>query len=491
MIDRMQQALRLDEIEGRYDRPLFLAALGLAALGLVMVGSSSIAIAEGHGVGPLHYLTRHAVFLVGGAALALFVANTELKHIEKHSRLLLLLGFVLLVLVFVPGLGRSVNGARRWITLGVSNFQVVEAVKLLLIIWLASYLARYREQVQTRWVGVLKPFGVTAGMVVLLLAQPDFGSAMLFVVIAGTMLFLGGVRLMHVLTPALLALPLLAVAAMSESYRVRRLTSFLNPWEDPFNNGFQLTQALIAIGRGEWFGVGLGGSVQKLFYLPEAHTDFIFAVLAEELGFIGILGLIALFAVLAGRGFMLGLRGVEMGRNFAGYCAFGIALWLSLQALVSIGVNLGLLPTKGLTLPLISSGGSSVLMTAVAIGLLLRISFELDRTQRQVARHRADLQRDPDEDEICEDGMPLNVGVPAAVLAARASLRAASEDGVPLNVAVPAAVLASRASLQSMSLASADVTATSRGISASKAGMRSNLIRPAVGRIEPPLGSIG
>jgi cell division protein FtsW len=420
IVDRMQQAFRLDEIEGRYDRPLFLAALGLAAFGIVMVGSSSIAVAEGLGVGPLHFLARHVVFLFAGALFALLLARTELKHIEKHGRLLLLLGFLLLALVFVPGLGRSVKGAQRWISLGVSNFQVVEAVKLLLIVWLASYLARYRVEVQTRWSGVLKPFGVACAMVVLLLAQPDFGSAMLILAIAGGMVFLGGVRLVHVLAPVLLALPLIALAAVSESYRVRRLTSFLDPWADPFNDGFQLTQSLIAIGRGEWFGVGLGGSIQKLYYLPEAHTDFIFAVLAEELGFAGIVLLLALFGLVAGRAFWLGLRGIEMGRVFAGYCAFGIGLWLALQALVSIGVNLGLLPTKGLTLPLISSGGSSVLMTAAAIGLLLRVSYELDRTQRQVARHRADLVRE-DAPTDGDDG-DLDF-VPPAVLAARLALR--------------------------------------------------------------------
>ncbi len=424
----VQQALRLDEIEGRYDRTLAVTALLLAALGLVMVGSSSIAVAEGLGVGPFHFLTRHAVFLGAGVLLALLVARTELKFIEKHSRLLLLLGFALLVLVFVPGLGRSVNGARRWISLGISSFQAVEAVKLLLIVWLASFLARRRDEVQTRWLGVLKPLGVAGGMVVLLLAQPDFGSAMLLCAITGGMLFLGGVRIAHLLLPLLAAVPVLALIAVSESYRVRRLTSFLNPWEDPFKDGFQLTQALIAIGRGEWLGVGLGGSVQKLFYLPEAHTDFIFAVLAEELGFAGIVVLLALFVTLAGRAFALGLRGVEMGRMFAGYCAFGVGLWLSLQALVSIGVNLGLLPTKGLTLPLISSGGSSVLMTMAAIGLLLRVSFELDRTARQVARHRAELQREPDDETAATLDKRIVLDV---VLAARTALRAPPDRREP------------------------------------------------------------
>ncbi len=387
--ERLRQAFRLDEIEGRYDRFIFAAAVALAALGLVMVASSSIAIAEGLDVGPFYFLTRHVVFLAGGIMLALVLARIELKHVEKSSHLLLLLCFVLLLAVFVPGLGKSVNGARRWLNLGISNFQVVEAVKLMLIVWLASYLVRYREQVQQKWLGMLKPLGVAAVLVGILLVQPDFGSAVLICAIVGGMIWLGGVRIRNVVAPALLVVPMLGLAAMSESYRVRRLTSFLDPWADPFKDGFQLTQALIAIGRGEWFGVGLGGSIQKLYYLPEAHTDFIFSVIAEELGFVGILAVLGLFALLVGRAFVLGLRAVELGRHFAGYCAFGVALWISLQALVSIGVNLGVLPTKGLTLPLISSGGSSVLMTCAAVGLLLRVSFELDRAQRQVARVRS------------------------------------------------------------------------------------------------------
>lgn len=386
--ERFRQAFRLDEIEGRYDRTLFAAATALAALGLVMVASSSIAIGEGLDVGPFYFLTRHVIFLGGGLVLAFALARIELKHVEKSSHLLLLLCFVMLLLVFVPGIGKTVNGARRWLNFGISGFQAVEAVKLMLIVWLASYLVRFREQVQSQWLGMLKPLGVAAGLVAVLLLQPDFGSAVLILAITAGMVWLGGVKIRNVLAPALLGLPVLGYAAMSESYRVKRLTSFLDPWQDPFNDGFQLTQALIAIGRGEWFGVGLGGSIQKLFYLPEAHTDFIFAVIAEELGFFGILGVLALFAVLVGRAFMLGLRAVELGRHFAGYCAFGVALWIGLQALVSIGVNLGVLPTKGLTLPLISSGGSSVLMTCAAVGLLLRVSYELDRAQRQVARVR-------------------------------------------------------------------------------------------------------
>jgi cell division protein FtsW len=316
--------------------------------------------------------------------------RTELRTIEQHNQGLLLLCFGLLLLVFVPGIGRSVNGASRWINLGISNFQAVEAVKLMYIVWLASYLKRYSEEVSATWPAMLKPLGVAVLLMAVLALQPDFGSLSLILAITGGMLVLGGVNMPRMFGPVLVLLPVLAVLAIAEPYRVRRLTSFLDPWADPFNSGYQLTQALIAVGRGEWFGVGLGASVQKLSYLPEAHTDFILAVIAEELGFVGVCMVIALYAGLVGRALWLGLQCVDMRRHFSGYCAFGVALWIGLQSFVSIGVNLGLLPTKGLTLPLISSGGSSVLMTCAALGLLLRVSYELDRAQRQVARLRGD-----------------------------------------------------------------------------------------------------
>lgn len=386
--ERTNQATKLDAITGRYDPVLLLVTLALAGLGVVMVASSSIAIAEGLDVGPFYFLVRHLVFLAIGLGLAWALMQVELKIVEKYSHLLLALCFAMLVLVFVPGIGHTVNGAQRWLNLGVSNFQAVEAVKLMFIIWLASYLVRYRDEIAQQWMALIKPLGVAGVIVILLLLQPDFGSATLLLAITGGMVWLGGARIRNLLLPALIALPLLAVAAMAAPYRVRRLTSFRDPWADPFNDGFQLTQALIAIGRGEWFGVGLGGSVQKLFYLPEAHTDFIFSVTAEELGFAGSFAIIFLFGLFTWRAFDIGLRAVEMRRHFAGFCAFGVGLWVSLQAFVSIGVNLGLLPTKGLTLPMISSGGSSVLMTCVAIGLLLRVSYELDRAERQVARLR-------------------------------------------------------------------------------------------------------
>ena len=386
--DRAHQATKLEQIGGRYDPVLLGLALALAGFGVVMVGSSSVAIAEGLEVGPFHFLVRHVAFLGLGMALAFALMRTELKLVERYNQLLLLGCFLLLLAVFLPGIGHTVNGAQRWINLGVSKFQAVEAVKLLLIIWLASYVVRYRDEIGQKWSTLLKPLGVAGLLVAFLLVQPDFGSAALILAITGGMVWLGGARIAHLGLVGAAVLPLLALVAVAAPYRVARLKSFLNPWEDPFNDGFQLTQALIAIGRGEWFGVGLGGSVQKLFYLPEAHTDFIFSVSAEELGFVGSVAIIGVFALFAWRTFRLGLRAVEMRRYFAGFCAFGVGLWISLQAFVSIGVNLGLLPTKGLTLPLVSSGGSSVLVTCMAIGLLLRVSYELDRAERQVARLR-------------------------------------------------------------------------------------------------------
>ncbi len=386
--DRFKQAFRLGDIEGRFD-PFVLGAVGaLLAIGMVAVATGSVGVAPRFGVGPYHFLVRHVGFLAVGLMLALVISRVELRRLERHGRFLLLGALALLVLVLIPGLGVEVNGATRWLNLGVFRFQVVEAVKVLLIIWLAGYLVRHADQVQNTWWGLIKPSAIAGFAVMLLLAQPDYGSALLVCAIVGGMVFLGGVRVSNLVAPALLVLPAMVLLALTEPYRVRRLTSFLDPWANPREDGYQLIHALIAIGRGEWTGVGLGGSVQKLSFLPEAHTDFIFAVLAEETGFIGVVAIIALFALLVGRILWLGLQAMEVKRVFAAYCAFGVALWIGLQAFVSMGVNVGLLPTKGLTLPLVSSGGSSVLMTCVAMGLVLRVSYEVDRTRRQIARIR-------------------------------------------------------------------------------------------------------
>lgn len=418
------QATRLESIRGRFDPWLLAAAIGLAALGVVMVASSSIAIGEELHVGPFYFLTRHLVFIAVGTVLAVWAMRTELKAIEKYDRWLLLGSFVLLLLVFVPGLGVSVNGARRWLNFGISNFQAVEAAKLMYIVWLASYLVRFRDEVNATWGAMLKPLAVAIALVCLLILQPDFGSLALILSITAGMLVLGGVHLPRMAAPVVIGLPLLAIVAIAEPYRMRRLTSFMDPFADPFNSGYQLANALMAVGRGEFTGVGLGASIQKLNYLPEAHTDFILAVIAEELGFLGVCLVVGLYALLVGRGLWVGLKCVEMRRHFAGYTAFGISLGIGLQALVSIGVNLGLLPTKGLTLPLVSSGGSSVLMTCAAVGLLLRVSYELDRAQRQVARLRGEGAAPPPTGGVPETTQPSPaMAAEASVPASRGTSR--------------------------------------------------------------------
>ncbi|MCK9488987.1 MAG: putative lipid II flippase FtsW [Xanthomonadales bacterium] len=411
----MSQAQRHQVIRGRIDWHLLMPAVILAALGVVMVASSSIAVAQAKMGDPAYYLTRHVIYLVLGMAAAAVALRIEMLRLEQVGRLWLLLAFIALLLVFMPGLGHTVNGATRWINLGVIRFQAVEAVKLLMILYLAGYLVRQGHTVQMTLTGVLKPILAVGGMVGLLLLQPDFGSAVLLVAIAVGMIWLAGARIGNLGLLAMAGLPLLIWAAMFESYRMKRVFSFLRPWETPFSDGFQLTQSLIAVGRGEWFGVGLGASVQKLFYLPEAHTDFIVAVLAEELGLIGLLLTLALFVWLTGRAFLVGFRCMQMGQRFAGYCVFGIALWLSVQALISIGVNMGMLPTKGLTLPLISSGGSSLIMTCLAIGLLLRCSAELDRAERQGLAAADESAADELQDSPAGPEQPLPPGnwVPA------------------------------------------------------------------------------
>ena len=392
------QATRLESIKGHFDKWILYIAVVLTCFGVVMVASSSMAIAESLDVSPYYFLSRHIMFLLIGIGLAAVIMRIELKTIEQYNHLLLLACFALLVVVFVPGLGSSVNGARRWINLGFSKFQTVEAVKLLYIIWLSSYLVRFRDEVNATWPAMLKPLGVAVLLVALLLMQPDFGSSTLILAVTAGMLVLGGVNLPRMSMPIVIGLPVFAFIAILEPYRVRRLTSFLDPWQDQLNSGYQLSNALMAIGRGEFAGVGLGASVQKLNYLPEAHTDFIFSVAAEELGFVGVCLIILAFCLLVGRAFWIGYRCVGMRRHFAGYCAFGVALWFGLQSLVSIGVNLGVLPTKGLTLPMISYGGSSTIMVCAAVGLLLRVSYELDRAERQVARLRGEMPQAPTQE---------------------------------------------------------------------------------------------
>ena len=387
-----RQATRYEAIRGRFDPILLGCAIALASFGLVMVASSSLAVAESRGLPPLYYFGRHLAYVVAGVlAAGIVMWRCDIRSLEQYSKVLPLVGILLLLLVLVPGLGQTVKGARRWVSLGPVGFQPSEAVKLLLIVWLASYLARFSDEVKGTWKAMFKAFGVAVVFSAILLGvQKDFGATALVLAITAGMMVLGGVHMPRMILPLMALMPVLALTILMEPYRVQRLISYTDPWKDPFGSGYQLTNALMAVGRGEFWGVGLGGSVQKLSYLPESYTDFIMAVIAEELGFVGVCFVVVMYTVLVARAFWLGLRCVEMRRNFSGYLAFGIGLWIALQAFVSIGVNLGLLPTKGLTLPLVSSGGSSVLMTCAALGLLLRVSYELDRAQRQVARARGE-----------------------------------------------------------------------------------------------------
>lgn len=363
----------------RLDSWVLIPVLLLLSIGIVMVGSASIAIAESQGVSSNFYLFRHLISVVLGVLMALLFRVIPIAFLARVSRPMLLLSALSLLLVLVPGIGHTVNGSTRWIHLGVLNFQVVEAVKLMVIIYLAGYLARKAGQVQTRFFDTLKPLIFAGFLSVILLFQPDLGSAAVITAIVAGMVWLAGAAWRHIFVLGLVTLPAFGFAAM-EPYRLRRIVSFMDPWADPFASGFQLTQALIAVGRGELFGVGLGASIQKLYYLPEAHTDFIFAVLAEEFGLLGVIVVLALFLLLVTRIMVIGVMAHRLDKPFSGFLAYGVGIWIGLQALISVGVNLGVLPTKGLTLPLISSGGSSMLMTLLALGLVLRIKYELDRS---------------------------------------------------------------------------------------------------------------
>lgn len=358
----------------------------LLLIGLVMVASASIGISEKETGQAFHYFQRQLVYVLAGLVAAAIGLAVPTRVWDKYSMFLMAGALILLLLVLIPGIGYSVNGARRWIRLGLMNFQVSELARVMLLTYVASYAVRRAGELRSDFIGFMKPVGVLALAAVLLLAEPDFGAATVLLATGLAMLFLAGARLHHLLVPVVLGTTALGALAVLSPYRLRRLTGFLNPWGDPFDSGFQLVQSLIAIGRGEWFGVGLGASVQKLFYLPEAHTDFVFAVLAEEFGFVGVVVVIALFAVLVGRALKISRDAAEAGQTFQSYLAAGIGIWLGLQAFVNIGVNMGLLPTKGLTLPLLSYGGSSMLITLGWIGVLLRINHDTHATGRKVAR---------------------------------------------------------------------------------------------------------
>ncbi len=359
------------------DTWILCSALMLVGVGLLMVTSSSMAISSREFGSPFYFLWRQSIHFILGLMLALAAVRVNLSWWQRNSTIWLVAAILLLILVLVPGIGRHVNGSVRWIYLGPISIQVSELAKFSVILYLSSYLMRRADEVQTRVMGFMKPMMILVLVAVLLLLEPDFGAMAVIMATALAMMFLAGVRLWQYMVLFLMVAAGLVVLAFSSPYRMARLTAFLHPWANQFDSGYQLTQSLIAFGRGGIFGVGLGDSIQKLFYLPEAHTDFLFAVLAEELGLVGEVAVLILFGVLVGRALWLGRKAYELNEFFSAYLAYGLGLWMAFQAMVNIGVNAGLLPTKGLTLPLMSYGGSSVLINCVVVAVLLRISSDL------------------------------------------------------------------------------------------------------------------
>ena len=368
------------------DPVLTIVFVSLLTIGVIMVASSSISVADGNFSNPFYYLQRQLVFVGLGIFSAIVVFKIRLVQWEKSDVALLLFALFLLVLVLIPGVGKTVNGSTRWLPLGMFNLQVSELVKLFLVIYVAGYLVRHGEAVRNTLVGFLKPMLMVGFAGILLLLEPDFGATVVIMSTVLGMTFLAGVRFTQFVSFVFLFVCAALLLVVTSPYRMQRLTVFANPWADPFDSGFQLTQSLIAIGTGGWFGTGLGGSVQKLFYLPESHTDFLFAVLSEELGFVGVMVVILLYSALFFRSLKIAAQAEKSGNYFAAYIAYGIGFWLSMQAIINMGVNVGLLPTKGLTLPLMSYGGSSLIVCCMAIGLLLRINYETCGVARQARK---------------------------------------------------------------------------------------------------------
>ena len=378
-----------------YDASLAWTALLLLAFGLVMVYSASIAMSEAAahtGNRAWYFLMRHGIFLAVGLGAAAVAFQLPMKAWQRLAPWLFIAGGVLLVLVLIPGIGKSVNGSRRWLSLFVVNVQPSEFMKLAVVLYAASYAVRRAtfltaEQPLKRTLirGFLPLFAVMVGVGGLLLMEPDFGAFVVIVAIAFGILFLGGLDLRLFLGLALLLPLALGAILVAAPYRLQRLGAFLDPWSDPLGKGYQLSHSLIAFGRGEWFGVGLGSSVEKLLFLPEAHTDFLLAVVAEELGFAGVALVIALFTWLLYRAYAIGRQAARLERSFAALVAQGIGVWIGIQAFINIGVNVGVLPTKGLTLPLLSFGGSGIVANCVALAILMRIDFENRRLLRGFA----------------------------------------------------------------------------------------------------------
>ena len=355
---------------------LLAAVMGLLAVGVIAVGSASVEYASQEFGGPFALVARYGFHMALGLLVGIVVYRVPMATWQRTGWMWFLIGLVLLIVVLIPGIGRTVNGARRWISLGPLTLQASEFVKLFVIVYLAGYLVRRHDEVRSRWSGFVKPMAVVFLVTLFLMLEPDFGAT---VVTAGTafgLVFLAGVKLGQFLLVILSCVAAMGMLVVLEPYRMKRFTAFVNPWEDQFGSGYQLVQSLIAFGRGEWFGVGIGNSVQKQFYLPEAHTDFVFAIWAEEFGAVGAFLVIALFGLLVVSILRIGRRAERKNNLFSAFVAYGIALLMSAQVFINIGVNVGLLPTKGLTLPFLSYGGSSLIVCMMLMAMVLRIDSE-------------------------------------------------------------------------------------------------------------------
>lgn len=370
------------------DIVLIVCLFSLILIGIVMMTSASISFADKHYGDAFYYAERQFIYISLGLMIAFVTWKIPLSVWYTLRPVLLMIGLLLLAAVLLPGVGHTVNGSTRWMRLGGVNVQISEIVKILIIIFLAGYLSKQQALLNQSSKPVIVPIVMLLLVGALLLMEPDFGATVVIFATAFSMMFLAGVQLRFFVVFGSLAAAGFAVLAYTSPYRLQRLTSFLDPWADPFNSGFQLSQSLIAFGRGEWFGVGLGESVQKLFYLPEAHTDFVFAVIAEELGVIGALVVITLYTCIAWRALVIGRACQKLEKYFAAYIAFGVGSWLLFQAYVNVGVNMGVLPTKGLTLPFMSYGGSSIVMACFSLALLLRADYELRFQYREKKKER-------------------------------------------------------------------------------------------------------
>lgn len=375
---------------------VFVASVAcVLVLGIVMVSSASIFLSETKYGHPFYFMIRQLIYLMIGLGFGYFMMSVPTEVLHKYGVPLMLFSLLLLILVLVPGIGKTVNGSRRWINLVVFNLQASEVAKVCMVVYVSGYLVRRADRVRQQLMGSGMPMVVSFLFLICLLLEPDFGASVVLIGTVIALLFIAGAPIYQFIGLVIAVVAALGVVAVSESYRIKRLMNFIDPWADPYNDGYQLSQALIAYGRGEWFGLGLGNSVQKLAYLPEAHTDFVFSIWVEETGMLGGMLLLGAFGFMLSRAFNIGHKAMRLGRLFQGYMCFGFSILILAQVIINVGVNTGFLPTKGLTLPLISYGGSSLIITLASLFVIARVDIENRRIEPEldIDEKRSDKER--------------------------------------------------------------------------------------------------